>query len=68
MIFKILINVPISLSVYSSLCGKLPSSLPTIFIDSLKVTPVAFLVSDFDFSSRELDDFIFVLLCFVVSY
>ena len=32
----------IYLSVDGSLCGKLPSSLPIIFLDNLRVKPVAF--------------------------
>ena len=51
-------------------CGKLvtPLMLSIIFVDSLKVTQVAFFTADFSFSSYECDSFIFTLLYCIILY
>ena len=55
------------LLVNDNLWGKLVSSLPIVFDDNLKNTPVSFFIADFNSLSFEFDSFTFKLL-YCVSF
>ena len=63
-ICKILTNIDTFLSGTNDSRGKLLSllALATIFVDSLKVTQIAFIVADFTFSSCKSKHFWFTIL------
>ena len=56
------------LLVNNNLEGKLVSSLPIVFDDNLKTTPLSFFIAGFNFLSCEFDSFTIKLLYCVILY